>query len=137
MIVARALAAWMQDQLLAEPVFADRVVSIASTDTAPADQFAIYWEEVEIDPVCPPLHIYDLEYQIRRPTNLDLPGIEDLEAWCLERFTPARLASLTSAIASLNVGLALRCWWVGDATTDNDRDTYRHTQDLRLSIERA
>ena len=141
MTIARIIADWMDARIQdAGTPAAIRAIakSVATGDTKDPEKVSVSWEEVDVDPVAPPLHIYDLEYTIKTPTNSDIPmsSHREVKEWLEDQFDVAAFTVLKANVLA-DTGDDLQSWFFGKTETDNEKEDHQTVQAVRLAIVRA
>jgi hypothetical protein len=115
MRVTRITLAWLAALVTeADEPISDLVTVISDGDTAPPDRISIVVSE-ESDPVAPPLHLYDLEIEIRTPAASDFTADQTaaVDAWLDSVFADDPDEALVDALEGIG---SLNDWFVGKAT---------------------
>lgn len=112
MRVARITRTWLATQIeAADGDIPDLCVALTDGDECPPDKISIVISE-DVEPTCPPLHIYDLDYEIRTPSGSDLTPDDsaEVEAWLDGIFAGDPDADLAEALEGIG---NLNDWFVG------------------------
>jgi|GEM_PF-2920645 len=120
---------------LATSDYAALAESKVSGDSVAPDRIQIIWSE-EIDPVAPPLHLYDLTYKVRHRQESDISRaqLNDVVTWVEAQLTPTTLTALVTALSSVGV---LNDWFIGSSGSDahrTGRDYVETAREIRLAI---
>jgi hypothetical protein len=135
MRVSRITAAWLAELItLADDDIPDLLVSLTDGDECPPDKISVVWSET-VEPTAPPLHLYDLDYEIRTPSDSDLTmeQHETAEAWILAQLDDEDnyddLAEALEGIGTLND------WFIGvDGDVDRSSNFITTRREIRLAI---
>lgn len=118
MKMSRIIASWMQARIEADTAAAALFASIAEGGTADPDRISLVWTS-EVEPVAPPLHLYDCSYELRSPAGSDLTEdqIDSAEVFAKAQFTDENKARLLTAIADGGEG-TFHDWFIGHRGSD-------------------
>lgn len=118
MKMSRIIARWMQARIDADVDAAALYASIAEGGEADPDRVTLVWTS-EVDPISPPLHIYDCTYELRSPAGSDLTPdqIDAAEVFAKAQFDDTNRALLATAITDAGEG-TFQSWFTGRNGSD-------------------
>jgi hypothetical protein len=136
MTVTRIVADWLETLIADDAGVAAQAESIPEGSEASPEKISIVWSD-DVDPICPPLHMHDLEYQVRMPGGIDLDEA-DLREVCdfiEDQFTTDNFDQLQTDLTGVGT---LDDWFVGSTLhmETDDRDIVAASE-IRLAIVHA
>jgi hypothetical protein len=135
MRVTRICTAWLADLIeAADAPIPTLVVSLSDGDEMPPDKISVVWSE-DVDPVAPPLHLYDMVYEISVPSgsNLTPDQIATVEAWIAAQLADEdNFDDLATALEDVGT---LNDWFIGTKGDVERRDAAVITRrEIRLAV---
>lgn len=133
MEVARIVSDWLGVLIAADGSVSGISESVTDGDGVSADRISVVWRE-SVEPTAPPLHIYDLEFEVRRPKETDLTATQGkvVADFVKGAFTAENFATLVTDLAGIGT---LNDWFVGESgETERDERNYTKRRMIRLAI---